>query len=982
MKEIEVLAVTKDKRKACDSPLRMRGIFDIRPLVTLGIAAVLYVFMALICGKSPFGSYSFLLSDLKAQYAPFLALLRSKLLDLGNLKGASLANWMSYSFSLGLGKNFFGSFGYYLASPLNLLYLLFDVSRIDAFVLMLVIVKLSVSSSFMCLFLTTRTDSRKSYFPVLLGLIYGFSLYAAAYAFQIMWLDGYLLLPLLLYFIEKLISDNRVAGIIVTLFLLFITNYYIAYMVGIFSFLYLIVRLYENSSSRAQWKSRLVRFVTAAVLSAMSCAALIIPVGLDTITNAEQTIQTNESTFIYYNPLDLMGLMLLGNSGEFSDVMPHNLPYLFMNLLVTILIVLYLTSKVFAGKQRRVHIAALVGIWLSTALVWIDVAWQAFDMPNWFRHRQTFVFLPVFLIIALKVLDRIREVPRRDILRVMFIMFGMLFAVYTFGSFKNQDKIVIYNVILIACYCGLLIMFGVTGWHKQLADMPRMISPIMSVIVVFELVFAGPMLTAGLETFTNYSGIADEYSQSIDDIEDYGVKSAAQDSALGASRAEVDGISDYTPSYYLTEGEAMYGNFNGVSFFNSNSNKQMHHFLKQLGYSVNYNYFAAGHTYTAPPTDAFLSVGTVASRRDISFYDVSGSAPNDSGLRYYTNKDVLPAAFACPDESLDFDFYSLEKDCADKNYFTFQNEWYRSMFPQQFTEDFFTTLGTDVTGSMKITNGVTYDAGAYRTGASIMRSLSNESLSSDMTADSVSSGESSDLHSGGSDDPIGLESAVWNMLENNVTTVYRLNASIPICLEYTFKSPGSDELYLNLSTDRILNDTGVYVNGVQIRSFGSDTYYSQIIRLGSFAEGDEVKVSILADCDSWSYLHVNFAQLSSDTFDSQFAKIDRSTVTTNDFEDGYVSLGINNITDGQTVITTVPYEKGWTLYVDGVRTDYTDYQGAFIAFKCPAGDHVAELRFVAPGLKAGIAVSCFGLLGFIAFAIVDKKSKNLQDRNK
>ena len=86
--------------------------------------------------------------------------------------------------------------------------------------------------------------------------------------------------------------------------------------------------------------------------------------------------------------------------------------------------------------------------------------------------------------------------------------------------------------------------------------------------------------------------------------------------------------------------------------------------------------------------------------------------------------------------------------------------------------------------------------------------------------------------------------------ENNVTTVYRLNASIPICLEYTL-NPRSDELYLNLSTDRILNDTGVYVSGVQIRSFGSDTYYSQIIRLGSFAEGDEVKVSILADCDSW-----------------------------------------------------------------------------------------------------------------------------------
>ena len=142
-------------------------------------------------------------------------------------------------------------------------------------------------------------------------------------------------------------------------------------------------------------------------------------------------------------------------------------------------------------------------------------------MPNWFRHRQTFVFLPVFLIIALKVLDGIREVPHRDILRVMFIMFGMLFAVYTSAASKIRIRLSFIMSYLIACYCGLLIMFGVTGWHKQLVDMPRMISPIMSVIVVLSCVCRTDAHRRTRD-FTNYSGIADEYSQSIDDIEDYG----------------------------------------------------------------------------------------------------------------------------------------------------------------------------------------------------------------------------------------------------------------------------------------------------------------------------------------------------------------------------------------------------------------------------------------------------------------------------
>ena len=75
------------------------------------------------------------------------------------------------------------------------------------------------------------------------------------------------------------------------------------------------------------------------------------------------------------------------------------------------------------------------------------------------------------------------------------------------------------------------------------------------------------------------------------------------------------------------------------------------------------------------------------------------------------------------------------------------------------------------------------------------------------------------------------------------------------------------------------------------------------------------------------------------------------------------------------VITTVPYEKGWTLLIDGKETEIIPYQNAFIAFDVPSGTHTCELKFIAPGFKAGAAVSCVGLLGMIAFVIVDRKKK-------
>ena len=248
MKELDTLGQEKKPAaagKRAKEPilaLKSKNKPDMRPLLSFFFSFALYIFTALICNKYPTGQHSFILSDLKAQYAPFLALNRARILSLAGGSDHLISN-LTYSFQLGLGKHFMGTFGYYIASPLNLIYLLFEPAQIDLVIIILVIIKLSLSSAFMTLFLGTRAADPKTKWPVLLGIAYAFSLYAQAFAFQIMWLDGYMLLPLLLYFTERFITRRRYAGIIITLLVLFVSNYYISYMAGIFCFLYLIVRM-------------------------------------------------------------------------------------------------------------------------------------------------------------------------------------------------------------------------------------------------------------------------------------------------------------------------------------------------------------------------------------------------------------------------------------------------------------------------------------------------------------------------------------------------------------------------------------------------------------------------------------------------------------------------------------------------------------------------------------------------------------------
>ena len=408
MKELDSLgqekksSFSRPKAKEPKLALRERKDPDYRPLLAFLFALLLYCFTAVICNKYPTGQYSFILSDLKAQYAPFLALNRARIVSLSGGSEHMLNN-LTYSFQLGLGKNIMGTFGYYMASPLNLIYLLFEPSQIDLVVILLVILKLSFASGFMALFLGTRTEDKKTKWPVLLGIVYAFSLYAQAFAFQIMWLDGYMLLPLLLYFVERFITKKRYLGIIVTLLLLFVSNYYIAYMVGIYSFIYLIVRMIELKTKIREAVGTAVRYALTAGFTAMCTAVLILPVGIDTIVNSDKTRVSADPDLIMYSPMTFIEMFLLGDPGDFMDVLPANYPFFFLSLMVTILLILYVTSKVFNGREKVIHILCLIGALLSTGFYYFDKAWQVFDDPNWFFHRHAFVFLALFLVIALKV---------------------------------------------------------------------------------------------------------------------------------------------------------------------------------------------------------------------------------------------------------------------------------------------------------------------------------------------------------------------------------------------------------------------------------------------------------------------------------------------------------------------------------------------------------------------------------------------------
>ncbi len=97
----------------------------------------------------------------------------------------------------------------------------------------------------------------------------------------------------------------------------------------------------------------------------------------------------------------------------------------------------------------------------------------------------------------------------------------------------------------------------------------------------------------------------------------------------------------------------------------------------------------------------------------------------------------------------------------------------------------------------------------------------------------------------------------------------------------------------------------------------------------------------------------------------------RETSLNNSFsidKNGFTS-GVN-LDRENYVFYSVPYEDGWTAYVDGKQTEIEKVNVGFMAVKVGAGEHTVRFRYVAPGLKLGTVATLGSALVFVVYLIL------------
>ncbi len=113
-----------------------------------------------------------------------------------------------YSWESGGGSSFLGNYFNYLSSPFTVLIFLFDKADISFAITALVIVKCMASAVTFTYYLKV-SQKRHSYVSAAFGVFYAFCAYFLAYYWNIMWIDGMILLPLIVLGIEQLVHNGK-----------------------------------------------------------------------------------------------------------------------------------------------------------------------------------------------------------------------------------------------------------------------------------------------------------------------------------------------------------------------------------------------------------------------------------------------------------------------------------------------------------------------------------------------------------------------------------------------------------------------------------------------------------------------------------------------------------------------------------------------------------------------------------------------------
>ena len=617
--------------------------------------------MIMVCGSyEPFGNNrSMLYSDMYHQYYPFFVNFR-KLLRSG---GSLLYNW-----DIGMGLDYLGLYSYYLGSPLNLISIILPESLLLEYFSLLVPLKLALASLFFAIFLknTFRQDDLSI---TMFGAFYGLCAWALGYQWNVMWLDTFALLPLVVLGTLRLLRDRKFILYTTTLFLSVAANYYIGFFTCIFVFLFFLCYQICRCKSIGRFFTDLCTIALFSVLAIGMTAFLELPT-LAALQNSYSSVNKFPDTFrlnivtdhTWKGLLDAMRQVTGNLGGGLEPTFKEGLPNLYCGVGSVFLAFLYLLCGQIKIRDRICCIVLLLFFNVSFIIRQLDYIWHGFHFTNMIPYRFSFLYSAVVLYMAYKA-----WLLRRRFKLWQIILSGVLsLGIFLCSDSRTDPVFIAYNLIFFLLYL-IAFLYPVLLRSPKEADGLQLIAYQKALgrrRSNAALAVAGIMFIEIIMNVINF-GIAFPYTG----ISSYPKGTVDAENVLAYMRdcdSELFYRTEVTHSQTLNDG-ALNG-YHGISTFTSSANVKVTTFMQALGYGAKESYNRYCFEESSPVSNLFLGLKYMIERdgniEENPYFDNIYTSGSVSLLE---NNAYLPLGFLTQVQLSNVDF-SDSKDA-----FAFQN---------------------------------------------------------------------------------------------------------------------------------------------------------------------------------------------------------------------------------------------------------------------------------------------------------------------
>ncbi len=595
----------------------------------------------------PFGDKILLIIDSLHQYLPFYTDFHDKLVN---------SESFLYSFSAGLGYNFWSTYAYYMASPLNLLMAFIPRENVCDFMDLMILVKIALSGGCFSWYLHKRDEERR-YLPVVFGLMFALSNFMIGYYFNLMWLDSIAMLPLIMYGIEQIVRGKSGRFFCLSLFYGLWCNYYIGFMLCLFACLYFLVCWISQTGSYGKMDApacpdpvpastrrplhflgrdigkSCLTFAWYALLAGGMAAIVLLPAYIGLTASEAMGSNSFPTTVKFYQNL----AELLENHMAFMEPVTISDSQVGLNVYCGMATVLLAVLYLFDGKIRlreRLSYYGLIALLLfSFACNIPNYIWHGFHQQNGLPNRFAFLYIALLLVMAYDVLGHLKSLRLPAILLSAAIPVAFLTV-----RVLNPDRE--WETYLYLISAGLLILYlGIFLIGKYLVR--RRIQVFYAVLTAVMVVEVGANAIYGIYcngSVTRSIYLADQTSY----------------------QALIDGLEEEDDSFYRSEVDrtrmrnvTMFVGGNAMVMFNSTMQASVTDFCDALGIEARTN--KNGYLGVTNLMNDVLGIKYVASPTDSETLYQMIPLDRDGELTLYLNENALSLGFMVSDDILDWD---------------------------------------------------------------------------------------------------------------------------------------------------------------------------------------------------------------------------------------------------------------------------------------------------------------------------------------